>query len=108
MSGVRIRHETQRSATYTIVDASRPYTAPFRCRVCGLTHAFKTYHITLDDQGAAIVSHEIVERIKQMGPVTGFEIVNVVERPPALRVGLNGDRSDMPPIVADPYLRDPI
>lgn len=85
MSGVRIQHPTARSTAFQLVDASRPYRRPMTCLPppagCGLTHLFKTYHLRLDESGAAIVSAEIVERLKRM-PLQPFEITNEVAAPP--------------------------
>lgn len=107
MAGVRIRHVTARTCTYTLVDSSRPLTAPLMCSVCARVHAFKTYHIRLDDNGAAIVSPEVSERLGRLGPASGFTIMNEVLTPPALALVLGG-RPDGPPVVADPYLKEPV
>jgi hypothetical protein len=108
MAGVRIRHVTARTCTYTLVDASRPLLAPLLCAVCVRTHTFKTYHIRLDDNGAAIVSPEVAERIGRLGPQTGFTVMNEVLRPPAQNIALAPGRPDGPPVIADPNLKEPV
>jgi len=91
MSGTRIQHPTKRSTTFTIVDQNRPYREPLAClapivvngeqRPCARVHTFKTYHLNLDETGATIVSHEIVERLRRI-PGNPFAIANEVEKPP--------------------------
>lgn len=85
MPGVRIQHPTERSVTFTLVDSARPYREPWTCPPppagCGSTHQFKTYHLRLDETGAAIVSVEIVERLKRI-PLQPFIFVNEVAKPP--------------------------
>lgn len=81
MAGVRIQHPAKRNVTYTLVDPGRPYRAPIECPTCHLTHQFKTYHFALDETGAAIVSIEIIERLKRI-PGQPFAIANEVARPP--------------------------
>jgi hypothetical protein len=90
--GVRIQHLTERSATFTIVDGSRPYRAPLTCAAsvvanselvpCARTHVFKTYHLNLDETGAVIVSPTIWERMAARLIAAGFRLANAVERPP--------------------------
>lgn len=81
MAGVRIQHPTKRNVTFTLADAGRPYRAPVECPACHRKHQFKTYHLKLDEVGAAIVSPEIVERLKRI-PGQPFAIANEVARPP--------------------------
>lgn len=76
---------------FTMVDARKPYRPPFACPVCGREHAFKTYHIRLDDTGAAIVSKEIWQRLRTI-PDSGFESVDTVKKPPAQGVAIARQR----------------
>lgn len=89
MPGVRIQHPSERNAAFTLVDNARPYLAPYTCPPppagCASTHLFKTYHFRLDETGAAIVSTEIVERLKRI-PGQPFLIVNEVAAPPAQKI----------------------
>lgn len=90
MPGVRIQHPTKRSTTFTLVDNSRPYrggawTCPPPPAGCARTHEFKTYHFRLDETGAAIVSEEIIERLKRI-PGQPFAIANEVAEPPVQTV----------------------
>lgn len=92
MAGLRIKHATVINRTLTIVDQSRPYSLPFECPTCHLTHIFKTYHVDVDGEGAAIVSLEVWERIQQLAN-HGFSLTNEVQKPPSrtLRVGFATD-----------------
>lgn len=86
MAGVRVQHPIKRSCSFTLTDASRPYRQPWTCPPppagCASTHLFKTYHLRLDESGAAIVSQEIVERLKRI-PGQPFAISNEVVAPPS-------------------------
>ena len=104
MPGVRITHPTERDVTYTLVDGNRPYGKPINCLVCGATHSFKTYHFRLDTVGAAIVSPEIVERLKRITG-HGFSIGNKVAKPPKQTVGFGS--FERTPIVSHPHLKEP-
>lgn len=94
MAGLRIKHDKIINRTLTIVDKSRPYTSAFECPVCHLTHIFKTYHVEVDGEGAAIVSLEVWERIQSLEN-HGFSLTNEVAKPPArtLRVGFANQRA---------------
>lgn len=129
MAGVRITHTTKRSCVLTLVDATRPLSAPMVCGSCtpadmlarinaaGVTdlrlseqagakvHRFKTYHIVLDDQGAAIVSPEVLERLNSM-PFHGFQVGNEVKRPPRQIIG-PGAAPELRPIQPHETLKEP-
>lgn len=81
MAGLRIRHREVTNRVLTIVDQGQPYTAPYECPTCHLIHVFKTYHVELDDEGTAIVSFEVWEKVQRI-PAHGFQIVSTVEKPP--------------------------
>lgn len=98
MAGVRIRHATEVSTMFTMIDGSRPYREPFFCpppvdgdgrqtNGCGRVHEFKAIHMRLDDTGATIVSQEIWARLQR---IVGnpFTLVNEVANPPAQRIVL--------------------
>lgn len=90
MAGVRIVHATKRNCWYRVIDGERPYAgeqAP--CPYCGVPHTHKTYHFRLDDQGAAIVSPEIVERLKALAQGNPFSIGEEVSHPPSQVLGLH-------------------
>jgi len=91
VSGLRIRHVEVTNRVLTIVDRSRPYTVPFLCAACGVTHVWKTYHVELDDVGTAIVSHEVWAMIERI-PAHGFLLENEVLRPPPQTIGLGSRR----------------
>lgn len=92
---------------FTLVDGSRPYKGIMNCLVCGKVHTFKTYHFRLDTVGAAIVSKEIVARLKKLPLNGGFSIGEHIKKPPAQFVGLGGDIQRIQ-IVEHPALKEPI
>jgi hypothetical protein len=98
MSGLRITHPSASSAIYTLVDGKRKYRKPLECWTCARTHVFKTYHITLDGNGAGIVSHEIWAKLKKI-PGQPFSLSNEVAKPPAQVIGM-AMRADLPAVVA--------
>jgi hypothetical protein len=117
MAGVRIRHVSARGVTYTLVDGTRKYLnaktgnpAPIDCFRCGTVHAFKTYHITLDSTGFAVVSPEIAAIFSRLGDSTGFTVMGEVVNPPTQFVSMTGNGiipSDLPKIITSPDLREP-
>lgn len=103
MPGVRIQHRIGRNGYYVLSDSGQPLQGrQDPCPICsGVVHDFKTWHLLLDDQGAVIVSTQIAERIKQMGPaMTGFEIVSEVLNPPPQRIGIGGPAGPLAPILS--------
>jgi hypothetical protein len=89
MPGIRLRHPDYANALVTVPIPHRPLRPPHLCPTCNLTHAVKTYHLRLDDQGTVIVSATIYEWLKEVG-LAGFELVNEVKNPPPIRLELNG------------------
>ena len=92
MSGIRVQHPTQRNVRYVVVEPKR-YPVPYQCTPpefggCGGTHEFKTHHLNLDESGAVIVSTGVFDRIKDRLALDGFRVVNEVQRPPALGIGM--------------------
>jgi hypothetical protein len=90
MPGVRILHDSEMSCVFTLVDGKRPYKAPLACPACAKTHEFKTYHISLDGEGFAIVSPEVWKKLQRI-PGQPFRLSNEVEKPPPQIVGLSGN-----------------
>jgi len=58
----------------------------------------KTYHITLDNEGYAIVSTTVLERLKQAD--ADFEVENEVLQPPRQLLSLDEAGRNMLPIEA--------
>jgi hypothetical protein len=87
MAGIRIKHRSVINRVLTIVDGSRPYSAVFECSLCHRSHEFKTYHIDLDGEGAAIVSPEVWSYVQRI-PEHGFELTNEVQKPPSRRLAV--------------------
>jgi hypothetical protein len=88
--GIRLRHPTARSGRFTFALNARPYRVPILCPACGTSHRVKTYHIAVDADGFAFISHEIWEQMKKHNQFAGFELANEVERPPAQIIGTAG------------------
>jgi len=111
MAGIRIQATSPKLANKlaTHVDPTRPYPVPWECPVCHRTHLFKTYHFKLDDVGAAIVSKEIVERLKTLPFNGGFRIGEEIAKPPPQRIIVGGPVSPWsgPEVVAHPTLIEP-
>ena len=88
MPGVRIRHVSLRGVTVTVLH-HRPYRTPVLCSLCKVAHEHKTYHITLDGEGTAIVSPRVLARLKEVG-LPGFTVENEVPAPPPMTLSMNG------------------
>ena len=89
MSGLRVRHATERNCVLTLVDGRRVLSPPHLCGVCLRSHDRKTYHIRLDDQGAAIVSREIWQRLSVMPSHGSFTLVGPIAKPPPQTTSIN-------------------
>jgi hypothetical protein len=85
----RIHHPTARDAT-VILAHSRPYTVPFLCSMCGVAHEYKTYHIKVDSVGDAVVSGEILDRLKELEDNGGWEILGVELNPEPIVLDMGG------------------
>lgn len=93
MAGIRIHHPTQHDVRFTISESDRPYPQPYQCTPpefggCGQVHLFKTHHLNLDSQGTVIVGDVLFEKAKLHFIAAGFEVGNVVKKPPTLGIGL--------------------
>ena len=105
MPGIRLHHETERNCVIA-VEAVRPYAkwaqARELCPLCGIPHAFKTVHLTLDNNGDVIVSKEVWAELKDL-PGLPFTPENQVKKPPKLIIGMNGGPSERPKILAHQF-----
>lgn len=93
MAGVRLHHPTERNVRFIISEPSIPYSSPRQCTPpefggCGQVHLFKTHHLNVDDTGSVIVGDVLFEKAKMHFLAAGFELGNIVERPPALGIGV--------------------
>lgn len=86
MAGIRIFHPSARSGVFTFAHQNRPYPVPLVCMICGTSHLVKTYHINVDNDGFAIVSHEVWNMMKEHN-TAGFQMANEVGKPPTQGVG---------------------
>jgi hypothetical protein len=93
-------------------EPDRPYEKPYQCTPpefggCGRVHTHKTHHLNLDEAGAAIIGDVLYEKVKAYLFAYGFREANIVEKPPALGIGLlpatrgNGHWGDIPIIKAE-------
>jgi hypothetical protein len=78
----------------TIVESDRPYPrGPQQCTPpefggCGSVHLFKTHHLNIDENGAAIIGDVLYEKIKNQLLSNGFRELNTVAKPPTLGIGI--------------------
>jgi hypothetical protein len=93
MAGVRIQHPTARNCRFTVVEQAIPYSEPRQCSApefggCGSVHLFKTHHLNIDETGSAIVGDVLFAKIRHLLVLNGFSEGNVVQKPPALGIGI--------------------
>lgn len=106
-TGIRLYHPKVRSSVYLVEVPERPYRLPFHCGVCcifiqrdmphtlttlqcGGTHANKTYHLTIDQEGKVIVSQEIFQILSKVANLAGFLVDDEILNPPAQTLGGRG------------------
>ena len=87
MAGIRIRHDTLKGVTLVVLHPKRRYREPYLCPVCKITHKKKAFHIKLDGEGCAIVSPQVLNRLKECG-MPKLTIENEVLNPPKQVVGI--------------------
>lgn len=87
MAGVRVIHDDLRGVPYTVAHPTRKYREPYLCPACRKVHTHKTYHLDLDGEGAAIVSSEVFQRLREAG-MPGLTLANEVKSPPAQHIRL--------------------
>lgn len=88
--GIRIRHKTLKGVMLVIRDKERPFQKPHNnssfkfpiCSTCGYPHECKTYHLQLDSEGTIIVSTTVYDNLSKLIDKGGFDIVNMVAKPP--------------------------
>ena len=96
--GIRIWHASARNVTAVFEHHNRPYRrwnrvlqrfedAPLHCAPCKRLHRVKTYHVSVDADGFAIVSREIWAFMSEHG-TAGFQLSNEVAAPPEQRVAV--------------------
>lgn len=92
--GIRIKHKSVIGpAILAIRDLTEPFTPPHsKCSICTsdpekpVAHQFKTRHIDIDNEGYAIVSEGVLEGLKHLIDLGGFDIENVVTTPPTQKI----------------------
>lgn len=96
MAGVRIVHPTERSRLVVIVDIARPLQDPTACLRCNTMHTHKSYHLDLDDTGAAIVAVPVFRALQKAGAIPGmFEVSGEVKNPPGLTLTAGKTRPEL-------------
>ncbi len=81
--GIRIRHHTRKSQMLPVPLLFEPWpTNKTDCGVCHTIHPCKVIHLTLDDTGAVIVSHEIKDKVFRVPQHGGFAVAGLVANPP--------------------------
>ena len=98
MAGVRIRHISDHDCRWTLIERDRPYPVPYVCTPpefggCGQTHQYKAHHLNLDATGSVIIGDVLFERLRPLLLGCGFAVVNEVQKPPALDIGLAPQRA---------------
>lgn len=87
MAGIRVIHDTLRNGTLTVIHPTKRYKIPYTCPRCKVVHTHKAIHIWLGNDGAAIVSEEAYELLRQSG-MPGLTFSNVVDNPPPQTIGM--------------------
>ncbi len=81
--GIRIRHHTRRGQMLPVPLLFEPWpTNRAECGTCHTVHPCKVIHLTLDDTGAVIVSHEVKAKVFRVSQHGGFQVVGLVANPP--------------------------
>lgn len=70
----------------TVGDPSRPTSGAAVCPSCRVKHPVKTYHIAVNDVGAAIVSPGVLEGLRRAG-MGGFAVEAEIANPPKQILG---------------------
>lgn len=84
--GVRLVHSNPALAgRVVVVPTFRRFATPRLCSVCKVAHEVKHYHLTLDGQASVIVSHTVLQRLREIG-MAGFTVESHVKSPPPLVV----------------------
>jgi hypothetical protein len=118
--GFRIRHKTARGLdgalpVITVSITTRPYAEPKPCPTCLTTHAYKTYHLSLDANGVCLVSDGVLNSLGEAGAIqlntpgliAGanpiFDLISEDDTPPPLTLGIgypvNGNGPEGRPLV---------
>lgn len=95
--GVRVCHPSKRNAFEVVTNLREPLHPPhLQCPTCGVKHTHKTYHIMLNDQGAAVVSPGVFEGLQNAG-MGDLYVESHVEKPPNQVLGTKGGMMGLVP-----------
>jgi hypothetical protein len=92
--GIRIRRtDGVGNYCYLVPVLQKPYaTGPIDCPTCLTFHPVKTVHLWLEPDGSVIVSPGVLEQLRMAG-MPELEVVNMVDNPPPLRIGVGKQNS---------------
>ncbi len=94
--GIRIKHRTMKNVLLAVRDLTERVEPPYpACSACSIDEpgheGYKTRHILLDHEGYGLVSEGVLDGLKHLGDMGGFDISNTVANPPEQNVAFNGD-----------------
>ena len=93
MAGYKIHHKTVKGGVVTATDFTRPYGEPIKCVSCNTIHHAKTYHLSLDENGDAVVSESIMNNLTRMKVIgttkkAQFVVDTTVDHPKPINLGM--------------------
>lgn len=84
----RVRHHTKRFGVALVTVTKKPFLGQLHeCVTCKVTHTVKTLHLPLDDTGACLVSEGVLEEMKMVPDMGGFDFVADIVNPPPITIG---------------------
>lgn len=98
MSGIRIHHIELKNCVFLV-----PHPGEIRSflKTRNKGRKSKDYHIRLDNEGNSIVSETVWMRIQEAGFSDRFIVLNEVQNPPTLNVGLQEGSYETPAVMKE-------
>ena len=85
---IRVRHHTKRFGIALVTVTKKPFLGQLHeCVTCKVTHRVKTLHLPLDASGGCLVSEGVLEEMKMVPDMGGFDIVADIVNPPPITIG---------------------
>ena len=111
--GIRIKHKSMRNVLLAVRDRTERIKPPYpACSACGIGEpgheGYKTRHVMLDNDGFGLVSAGVLDGLKHLGDLGGFDISNTVSNPPTQDIAFNSNGSTvtvkqyLSPIISEP------
>ena len=108
--GIRIKHKSMRNVLLAVRDRTERIKPPYpACSACSIPEpgheGYKTRHVLLDNEGFGLVSAGVLDGLKHLGDLGGFDIHNTVSNPPTQNIAFDGNRATvtvkqyLPPII---------